>query len=95
MKSKAEPSTDRIKRLLEKLSSYAIKIGFKKDSEVVISDYLSGSPITSDCNSVDDIAFQMLTRRATRQQGVQMPAVRQTVDNQTSGSVSGLYSASS
>ena len=86
MKSKAEPSTDRIKRLLEKLSGYAIKIGFRKGSTMVIADYLSRNPIPSDPTAYD-IAFPMLTRGLARSSDVRMPTVRQTVDSQTSKQV--------
>ena len=82
LKSKAEPTSDRIKRLLEKLSSYAIKIGFRKGSTMVIADYLSRNPIHSD-SQYDDIAFPMLTRHKARQSGVSIPTVRETLSNQT------------
>jgi hypothetical protein len=87
MRSKAEPSTDRIKRLLEKLSGYAIKIGFKKGSTMVIADYLSRNPMCDDDIHPDDIAFPLLTRKQTRDQGIPVPTVRETVDSQTSKQV--------
>ena len=83
LKSKAEPSSDRIKRLLERLSGYSIQIGFRKGSEMVIADYLSRNPCLSDNDPIDDLAFPMLTRRQAQRQGVQMPTVQQTVAKQT------------
>ena len=87
MKAKTEPTTDRLKRLLEKLSSYAIKIGFCKGSSLVIADYLSRNPICSELSVCDDISFPMLTRKQAAAQRIRMPTVRQTVDNQTSKQV--------
>ena len=94
MKAKHEPSTDRIKRLLEKLSSYAIKVGFRKGSSMVIADYLSRNPVVQDPSFPDDIAFPsydvafpMLTRKQSTSQSINVPTVRQTVDSQTSKQV--------
>jgi hypothetical protein len=56
MKSKHEPPTERIKRLLEKLSAYSMKVGYRKGSTMVIADYLSRNPQTSN-DSNCDIAF--------------------------------------
>ena len=83
MKSKVEPQTDRIKRLLEKLSSYAIKIGFKKGSSLVIADYLSRNPMPTTDWLSDEIAFPMLTRRQAASQGISVPTVQETVKSQT------------
>ena len=41
MKSKMEPATNRIKRLLEVLSSYFFNLYYIKGKDVVLSDYLS------------------------------------------------------
>ena len=87
MRSKAEPPTDRLKRLIERLSGYAIKIGFKKGSSLVIADFLSRNPICSEPDLTDDIAFPMLTRKGARTQGIPIPTVQQTVANQTSEQV--------
>jgi hypothetical protein len=84
MRSKAEPSTDRIKRLLERLSGYAIKIGFKKGSEMVISDFLSRNPLCDDDNQFDDIAFPLVTRGEARDRGIVVPTVQETISRQTS-----------
>ena len=41
MKSKAEPATTRIKRLLELLSSYSFNLYYIKGKDMVLSDFLS------------------------------------------------------
>ena len=41
MKSKMEPATNRIKRLLEVLSSYSLNLYYIKGKDMVLSDYLS------------------------------------------------------
>ena len=41
MKSKMEPATNRIKRLLEMLSSYSFNLFYIKGKDMVLSDYLS------------------------------------------------------
>ena len=41
MKSKAEPATTRIKRLLELLSPYSFNLYYIKGKDMVLSDFLS------------------------------------------------------
>ena len=41
IKSKAEPATTRIKRLLELISSYSFNLYFIKGKDMVLSDFLS------------------------------------------------------
>ena len=41
MRSKAEPATTRIKRLLELLSSYSTNLYYIKGKDMVLSDFLS------------------------------------------------------
>ena len=41
MKSKMEPATNRIKRLLEILSSYSFNLHYIKGTDMVLSDFLS------------------------------------------------------
>ena len=41
IKSKAEPATTRIKRLLELISSYSFKLYYIKGKDVVLGDFLS------------------------------------------------------
>ena len=48
MKSKEEPCTKRLKKLILKLSEYSFKIGFKKGSELVMADFLSRAPREDD-----------------------------------------------
>ena len=42
MKSKAEPASNRIKRLLEILSAYSFNLHYIKGKDMVLSDFLSG-----------------------------------------------------
>ena len=41
IKSKAEPATTRIKRLLELISSYSFNVYYKKGKDMILSDFLS------------------------------------------------------
>ena len=41
MKSKAEPATARIKRLLELISSYSFTLYYIKGKDMILSDFLS------------------------------------------------------
>ena len=41
IKSKAEPATARIKRLLDLISSYSFNLYYKKGKDMVLSDFLS------------------------------------------------------
>ena len=41
IKSKAEPSTTRIKRLLELISSYSFNLYYMKGKDMILSDFLS------------------------------------------------------
>ena len=40
IKSKAEPVTPRIKRLLELISSYSFNLYYMKDKDMILSDFL-------------------------------------------------------
>ena len=44
LKSKEEPCTTRLQKLILKLSEYAFKIGYKKGTELVLADFLSRAP---------------------------------------------------
>ena len=44
LKSKEEPCTTRLQKLIFKLSEYAFKIGYKKGTELVLADFLSRAP---------------------------------------------------
>ena len=41
IKSKAEPATTRIKRLLELISSYSFNLYYMKEKDMILSDFLS------------------------------------------------------
>ena len=41
IKSKAEPATTRIKRLLELISSYSFNLDYMKGKDMILSDFLS------------------------------------------------------
>ena len=58
MKSKMEPATKRIKRLLEELSSYSFTLYYIKGKDMVLSDYLSRQMgDKSDLHQVIPISF--------------------------------------
>ena len=58
LKSKHEPATNRIKRLLERLSNYSLNAQYVKGKSLVIADYLSRYPSKSqDVRECHDIAF--------------------------------------
>ena len=52
MRSKAEPATTRIKRLLELLSGYSFNLYYIKGKDMVLSDFLSRPKL-------DDISFSI------------------------------------
>ena len=53
MKSKTEPATNRIKRLLEILSSYSFNLSYIKGKDMILSDFLSGQ--LEDDNNLHEI----------------------------------------
>ena len=60
MKSKMKPATNRIKRLLEVLSSYSLNMFYIKGKDMVLSDYLSRQMgDKSDLNKVIPISFDI------------------------------------
>ena len=60
MKSKMEPATNRIKRLLEVLSSYSFNLYYIKGKYMVLSDYLSRQmEDKSDLHKVIPISFDI------------------------------------
>ena len=60
MKSKMEPVTNRIKRLLEVLSLYSFNLYYIKGKDMVLSDYLSRySGDRSDLHEVIPVSFDM------------------------------------
>ena len=66
MKAKTEPATTRIKRLLERLSNYSMKVGYRKGTTMVVADFLSRNPQLS--NDDLDIAFVVTRSQAKQQQ---------------------------
>ena len=60
MKSKMEPATNRIKRLLEILSSYSFNLDYIKGKDMVLSDFLSGQlRDDSDPHEIIPISFNI------------------------------------
>ena len=61
MRSKAEPATTRIKRLLELLSPYSFNIYYIKGKDMVLSDFLSRQK-TDDSNPQELIPISFALR---------------------------------
>ena len=60
MRSKAEPVTNRIKRLLEVLSTYSFNLYYIKGKDMILSDFLSRQdPGDEDTNEIIPISFNM------------------------------------
>lgn len=59
LKSKLEPPTTRLARLIEKLMAYNFSIGYKKGKTLIVADYLSRHPLPDDdpYSKVKPIAF--------------------------------------
>ena len=61
MKSKMEPATNRIKRLLEVLSSYSFNFYYRKGKDMVLRDFLSRQPgDKSDPHQIIPISFNIM-----------------------------------
>ena len=59
-KSKTEPATPRIKRLLEILSAYSFNLYYMKGKDMILSDFLSRQEIDkSDLHEIIPISFDM------------------------------------
>ena len=62
LKSKTEPATPRIKRLLEVLSAYSFNLYYMKGKDMILSDFLSRQEIDkSDPHEIIPISFDMKT----------------------------------
>ena len=61
MRSKVEPATTRIKRLLELLSPYSFNLYYIKGKDMVLSDFLSRQK-TDDSNSHKPIPISFMLR---------------------------------
>ena len=60
MKSKMEPATNRIKRLLEILISYSFNLYYIKDKDMILSDFLSRQiENVSDPHEIIPISFNI------------------------------------
>ena len=60
LKSKAEPATTRIKRLLEVLSAYSFNLCYMKGKDMILSDFLSRQKTDdSTPNEIIPISFDM------------------------------------
>ena len=60
LKSKTEPATTRIKRLLEILSTYSFNLYYMKGKDMILSDFLSRQEIdNSDPHEIIPISFDM------------------------------------
>ena len=60
MKSKMEPTTNRIKRLLDLLSSYSFYLYYMKGKDMVLSDFLSKQQVDdSDLHAIIPISFNV------------------------------------
>ena len=60
LKSKTEPATARIKRLLEILSEYSFNLYYIKGKDMILSDFLSRQEIDkSDLQEIIPISFDM------------------------------------
>ena len=83
LKAKTEPSSERIKRLLERLSGYCMKVGFRKGSTMVVCDYLSRNPQPMSEKDQQPIAFAV-TRGAARREGITVPSIQESASALTS-----------
>ena len=60
MRSKVEPATNRIKRLLEVLSAYSFNLYYIKGKDMVLSDFLSRQDLgDEDMKEIIPISFNM------------------------------------
>ena len=87
MRSKVEPATTRIKRLLEVLSSYSFNLYYIKGKDMILSDFLSRQnvndsnlceiiPISFNFRTVlQDERYMIQTRSQMKASGVQLPEV--------------------
>ena len=91
IKSKMEPTTTRIKRLLELISSYFFNLYYKKGKDMILSDFLSRQknndsnpheiiPISFNmCQVLDDNYYNekylIQTRPQTKSSGTKLPEV--------------------
>ena len=82
MKSKAEPATTRIKRLLELLSSYTFNLYHKKGKDMVLSDFLSRQK-TDDSNPHEIIPISFSLRGVLHENYYRIGNLTRTIDTGT------------
>ena len=82
MKSKAEPATTRIKRLLELLSSYSFNLYYIKGKDMVLSNFLSRQK-TDDSNPHEIIPISFSVRRVLHENYYRISDLTRTIDTRT------------
>ena len=82
MKSKAEPATTRIKRVLELLSSYSFNFYYIKGEDMVLSDFLSRQK-TDDSNPHEIIPISLSLRRILHENYYRISDFSRTIDTGT------------
>ena len=82
MKSKAEPATTRIKRLLELLSLYSFNLYYIKGKDMVLSDFLSRQQ-TDDSNPYEIIPILFSLRRILHENYYRISDLTRTIDTRT------------
>ena len=82
MRSKVEPATTRIKRLLELLSSYSFNLYYIKGKDMVLCDFLSMQN-TDDSNPREIIPVSFSLRRVLHKSYYKISDMTRTVDSET------------
>ena len=80
VKSKAEPATTRIKRLLELLSSYSFNLYYIKGKDMVVSDFLSRQK-TDDSNPHEIIPISFSLRKVLHESYYRLGNLTKTKDS--------------
>ena len=82
IKSKAEPATTRIKRLLELLSSYSFNLYYVKGKDMVLSNFLSRQK-TDNSNPHEIIPISFSLRRILHENYYRISNLTRTIDVRT------------
>ena len=91
LKSKTEPATPRIKRLLEVLSVYSFNLHYMKGKDMILSDFLSRQEIDkSDPHEIIPISFDMKTILHDRYYNVEEEESKYLVQTQSQTKDSGI-----
>ena len=80
MRSKAEPATTRIKRLLELLSSYSFNLYYIKGKGMVLSDFLSRQK-TDNSNPHEIIPISFSLRKVLYERNYRLGILTKTTDS--------------